>query len=78
MSIQIARLSFEQIAKLGRVSNFVFEVGEGRLVGKGQTLALNNITAGVREHEAANRTREITPLCGKPKLGNKMDALAGA
>jgi len=26
-----------------------------------------NFTAGVREREVANRTREITPLCGKPK-----------
>ena len=32
----------------------------------------------MREREDANRTREITPLCGKPKAGNKMDALAGA
>ena len=37
-----------------------------------------NITAGVREPTDANRTREIKPLCGKPKPGNKIDALAGA
>ena len=41
-------------------------------------LALSNITAGVRERVDANRTREITPLCGKPKSREQSRCTSGS
>ena len=41
-------------------------------------LALSNITAGVRDRADANRTREITPLCGKPKSREQNRCTSGS